>query len=411
MKQIAVIGSGIAGLTSAYYLSRRHAVTVFEADDYIGGHTHTVDVALAGEKSAIDTGFIVFNDRTYPNFIRLLEELRVAYQPTEMSFSVRNDAIDLEYNGSDLKRLFAQRKNLLRLAFWRMLLDIVRFNRAVRKDAARPGARTIGDYLKRQRFGALFADNYLLPMIAAIWSMGVQDARDFPLQFFVRFFENHGLLNLVDRPQWYTIVGGSRAYIAPLSAPFRDSVRLKTPVTRIQRAEGRVKLTSTAGTEYFDEVVVACHGDQALALLAEPSAQERKVLGALTCTQNRVVLHTDTRRLPRRPGAWASWNYHCSGKNAGRATLTYNMNILQRLAKRQTYLVSLNQEVAQDKVLGRFSYAHPVFNPAAIEAQGQWQAISGRNHVHYCGAYWLNGFHEDGVRSALRVCRALGVEP
>ncbi|HSM73176.1 MAG TPA: FAD-dependent oxidoreductase, partial [Desulfobacterales bacterium] len=239
MKQIAVIGSGIAGLTSAYYLSRRHAVTVFEADDYIGGHTHTVDVALAGEKSAIDTGFIVFNDRTYPNFIRLLEELRVAYQPTEMSFSVRNDAIDLEYNGSDLKRLFAQRKNLLRPAFWRMLLDIVRFNRAVRKDAARPGARTIGDYLKRRRLGALFADNYLLPMIAAIWSMGVQDARDFPLQFFVRFFENHGLLDLVDRPQWYTIVGGSRAYIAPLSAPFRDSIRLKTPVTRIQRAEGR----------------------------------------------------------------------------------------------------------------------------------------------------------------------------
>ncbi len=411
MKQIAVIGSGIAGLTSAYYLSRRHAVTVFEADDYIGGHTHTVDVALAGEKSAIDTGFIVFNDRTYPNFIRLLEELRVAYQPTEMSFSVRNDAIDLEYNGSDLNRLFAQRQNLLRPAFWRMLLDIVRFNRAVRKDAARPGARTIGDYLKRQRFGALFADNYLLPMIAAIWSMGVQDARDFPLQFFVRFFENHGLLNLVDRPQWYTIVGGSRAYIAPLSAPFSGSVRLKTPVTRIQRAEGRVKLTSRAGTEYFDEVVVACHGDQALCLLAEPSPQERKVLGALSCTENRVVLHTDTRRLPRRPSAWASWNYHCSGKNAGRATLTYNMNILQRLAKRHTYLVSLNQEVAQDKVLGRFSYAHPMFNPAAIEAQGQWQTISGRNHVHYCGAYWFNGFHEDGVRSALRVCRALGVEP
>jgi predicted NAD/FAD-binding protein len=241
--------------------------------------------------------------------------------------------------------------------------------------------------------------------------MGVQDARDFPLQFFVRFFENHGLLNLVDRPQWYTIVGGSRAYIAPLTAPFRQSVRLKTPVTRLQRANGGIKLTSRAGTETFDEVVVACHGDQALALLAEPSAQERKVLGALTCTQNRVVLHTDTRRLPRRPGAWASWNYHCSGKNAGRATLTYNMNILQRLEKRQTYLVSLNQEVAEEKVLGRFTYAHPMFNPAAIEAQGQWQAISGRNHVHYCGAYWLNGFHEDGVRSALRVCRALGVEP
>jgi len=411
MKQIAVIGTGIAGLTSAHYLSRRHAVTLFEANDYIGGHTHTVDVSLAGEKSAIDTGFIVFNDRTYPKFIRLLEELRVAYQPTEMSFSVRNDAIDLEYNGSDLNRLFAQRENLLRPAFWRMLLDIVRFNRTVRREAARPGARTIGDYLQRQRFGALFADNYLLPMIAAIWSMGLQDARDFPLQFFVRFFENHGLLNLFDRPQWYTIVGGSRAYIAPLTAPFRQSIRLKTPVTRIQRANGGVKLTSRAGTEFFDEVVVACHGDQALALLAEPSAQERKVLGALACTENRVVLHIDTRRLPRRQSAWASWNYYCSGMHAGRATLTYNMNILQRLDKRQTYLVSLNQEVAEDKVLGRFTYAHPMFNPAAIEAQRQWHTISGIDHVHYCGAYWFNGFHEDGVKSGLRVCSALGIEP
>jgi predicted NAD/FAD-binding protein len=411
MKQIAVIGSGIAGLTSAYYLSRRHAVTVFEANDYIGGHTHTVDVSLAGEKSAIDTGFIVFNDRTYPNFIRLLEELQVAYQPTEMSFSVRNDAIDLEYNGSDLNRLFAQRENLLRPAFWRMLLDIVRFNRAVRREAARPGARTIGDYVQRQHFGALFADNYLLPMIAAIWSMGLQDARDFPLQFFVRFFENHGLLNLVDRPQWYTIVGGSRAYIAPLTAPFRQYVRLKTPVTRLQRANDGIKLTSRAGTETFDEVVVACHGDQALALLAEPGAQERKVLGALSCTENRVVLHTDTRRLPRRQSAWASWNYYCSGRHAGRATLTYNMNILQRLNKRQPYLVSLNQEVAEDKVLGRFTYAHPMFNPAAIEAQRQWHTISGIDHVHFCGAYWFNGFHEDGVKSGLRVCRALGIEP
>ncbi|MFY9942233.1 MAG: FAD-dependent oxidoreductase [Desulfobacterales bacterium] len=411
MRQIAVIGSGIAGLTSAYYLSRRYAVTVFEANDYIGGHTHTVDVALEGQKSAIDTGFIVFNDRTYPNFIRLLDELRVAYQPTEMSFSVRNDAIDLEYNGNNLNGLFAQRANLLRPAFWRMLLDIVRFNREVRREAVHPTARTIGEYLDRRHFGALFTDNYLLPMIAAIWSMGLQDARAFPLQFFVRFFENHGLLNLVNRPQWYTIVGGSRAYIGPLSAPFRKSVRLNTPVTRIERINGRVKLTSSAGAKVFDEVVVACHGDQALALLSGPSEAERTVLGALDCTENRVVLHTDTRRLPRRKSAWASWNYRRTAGDAGRATLTYNMNILQRLKKRPTFLVSLNQDIAADKVLGRFTYAHPMFNPAAIKAQRQWPTISGIDHVHYCGAYWFNGFHEDGVRSGLRVCRSLGVAP
>jgi predicted NAD/FAD-binding protein len=411
MKQIAVIGSGIAGLTSAYHLARRYAVTVFEANDYIGGHTHTVDVALEGEKTAIDTGFIVFNDRTYPNFIRLLDELRVAYQPTEMSFSVRNDAIGLEYNGNTLNSLFAQRANLMRPAFWRMLLDIARFNREVRREAARPTARTIGEYLERQHFGALFTDNYLLPMIAAIWSMGLKDARAFPLQFFVRFFENHGLLNLVDRPQWYTIVGGSRAYIGPLSAPFRESVRLNTPVTRIERITGRVKLTSSAGTEVFDEVVVACHGDQALALLSDPSEQERNVLGAMGCTENRVVLHTDARHLPKRKKAWASWNYRRTSDDGGRATLTYNMNILQRLKKRPTFLVSLNQDIAADKILGRFSYAHPVFNPAVIEAQRQWTTISGIDHVHYCGAYWFNGFHEDGVRSGLRVCKSLGVAP
>lgn len=411
MKQIAVVGSGIAGLTSAYYLSRRHQVTVFEANDYVGGHTHTVDVALAGEQSAIDTGFIVFNDRTYPNFLRLLDTLQVAYQPTEMSFSVRNDAIALEYNGNNLNSLFAQRENLLRPAFWRMLADIVRFNRDVPKDAVRPGTRTIGAYLDRHHFGTLFTDNYLLPMIAAIWSMGLQDARDFPLRFFVRFFENHGLLNLVRRPQWYSIIGGSRSYIAPLTAPFKDAIRRSTPVVRIEPKDDGVKVVCRGETAFFDEAILACHGDQALALLDDPNEQERRVLGAFGCTENRVVLHTDEGLLPRRKLARASWNYRRTAGDQGRATLTYNMNILQCLKKRHTYLVTLNQDIDPPRILGTYTYTHPVYNTAAVKAQRQWHTISGSRHVHYCGAYWFNGFHEDGVRSALRVCQSLGVHP
>ncbi|MBE0582294.1 MAG: FAD-dependent oxidoreductase, partial [Desulfofustis sp.] len=339
MKSIAIIGTGIAGLTSAYYLSRQYRVTVFEANDYIGGHTHTVDIDYDGEQSAIDTGFIVFNDRTYPRFIHLLGELGVPFQPTEMSFSVRNDAIGLEYNGHNLSSLFAQRKNLVSPAFLRMLADIVRFNRSVRAEASGERLRTIGDYLDQHRFGSLFADNYLLPMIAAIWSMGLDDVRAFPLQFFARFFENHGLLNLVDRPQWYTIIGGSRSYIEPLTAPFNDSIRLSSPVERIVRSADSVQVTSNGRTETFDEAVLACHGDEALALIGDPSERERAVLEKIRFTDNEVLLHTDERILPRRRRAWASWNYRLDPARSGRTTLTYNMNILQRLNKKHTYLV------------------------------------------------------------------------
>ena len=409
MKSIAIIGTGIAGLTSAYYLSRQHRVTVFEANDYIGGHTHTIDVRHDGEQSAIDTGFIVFNDRTYPRFIRLLGELGVAYQPTEMSFSVRNDAIGLEYNGHNLSSLFAQRTNLANPAFLRMLADIVRFNRRVRSEASRERLRTIGDYLDEHRFGSLFADNYLLPMIAAIWSMGLDDVRAFPLRFFARFFENHGLLNVVDRPQWYTIVGGSSSYIEPLTAPFKDSIRLSSPVERIVRDGGSVQLTSNGRTEAYDEVVLACHGDEALALIGDPSVQERAVLGKIRFTDNDVILHTDERILPRQRRAWASWNYRLNPARTGRSTLTYNMNMLQRLNRRHTYLVTLNEQIDEAHVLARFRYHHPAYDAHLLEAQEGWPAISGVDRLHFCGAYWFNGFHEDGVRSALRVCSALGV--
>ncbi len=410
MKKVAVIGSGIAGLTCAYYLCRRYQVTVFEANDYIGGHTHTIPVDYDHEQTAIDTGFIVFNNRTYPNFIRLMDELKVPYQPTEMSFSVRNDAIELEYNGRNLHTLFAQRSNLTNPTFWRMLWDIQRFNRQVSKAAQAGSMATIGNYLDSTRFGELFAKNYLLPMISAIWSMGLEESRQFPLRFFVQFFENHGLLNIVHRPQWYSIIGGSHSYIPLITAPYRNNIRLLSPVTEINRGQQSVLVRGPWGEERFDEVILACHGDQALQLLTTPTDAEQRILGDLTFTDNLVVLHTDTSILPKNNKAWASWNYRVEPDNQ-KPTLTYNMNILQQLHKKHTYLVTLNQEIAADKILGTFNYSHPAYTLKTLAAQAQWRQISGADRVHFCGAYWFNGFHEDGVNSALRVCKDLGVTP
>lgn len=411
MKRIAVVGSGIAGLTTAYYLSRKHQVTLFEADSRLGGHTHTTRVDWQGEQSAIDTGFIVFNDRTYPGFIRLMTELGVDYQPTEMSFSVCNPAIGLEYNGNNLSSLFAQRRNLVNVSFWRMLADIVRFNRQVRLAAAGASALTLGEFLDRQSYGALFIDNYLLPMISAIWSTDLEQTRELPLLFFVRFFENHGLLNLVDRPQWYTIKGGSSSYIEPLTAPFKDEIHRASRVTSIKRQPDTVKLVVGDQVYGFDEVVLACHADQALRLLAEPTMAERQILGAFRFSANDVILHTDQRWLPQTPRARASWNYHLRQPGLGRSTVTYYMNRLQRLEKKHAYLVTLNEEVPAAAVIGRYQYDHPIFDLESIAAQQQWSNISGIDRIHYCGAWWHNGFHEDGVQSALRVCSALGVSP
>jgi len=412
MKRIAVVGSGIAGLTTAYYLSRKHQVSLFEADSRLGGHTHTTLVAWQGEQSAIDTGFIVFNDRTYPGFIRLMTELGVDYQPTEMSFSVCNPAIGLEYNGNNLSSLFAQRSNLVNPSFWRMLADVVRFNRQVRQAAiASPAGATVGEFLDRQRYGALFIDNYLLPMISAIWSTDLEQTRELPLLFFVRFFENHGLLNLVDRPQWYTIKGGSSSYIEPLTAPFKEGIHLGNKVKSITRLPDAMKLVVDDQEYDFDEVVLACHADQALRMLAEPTSEELQVLGAFRFSANDVVLHTDQRWLPNHPRAWASWNYHLRQPGQGRSTVTYYMNRLQCLDKQHTYLVTLNEEIPPAAIIGRYQYDHPIFDLESISAQQHWQKISGTDRIHYCGAWWHNGFHEDGVQSALRVCSALGVTP
>lgn len=407
-KKIAVIGSGISGLVCGYQLSKRdHDVTLYEASDYIGGHTNTSDVEWNGEKSRIDTGFIVFNDRTYPNFINLIEEIGVAYQPTEMSFSVRNDQLDLEYNGNNFNSLFAQRSNLLRPRFWHMLRDIVRFNKDVREAAKDDTNLTIGQYLQDSGYSAIFKDNYLLPMISAIWSMGLESCLDFPLSFFVRFFENHGLLDIANRPQWYTIIGGSSSYIAPLTSRFQSKILLDTPVRRVERRDNTVLVHTDSAQEAYDQVILACHGDQALELLQQPTEKEEQVLGQFQFSENQVILHTDTSHLPKRRKAWASWNYRVVDSAREQTALTYNMNILQRLEKQNTYLVTLNQDIEEQHVIQRFSYSHPIYTNSMIEAQSQWQAISGIDRIHYCGAYWFSGFHEDGVSSGLRVCDML----
>ena len=411
--KIAIIGSGIAGLTSAYLLNRQHDITLFEAADWVGGHTHTVDVTVAGQHYAIDTGFIVFNDWTYPNFIRLMQRLGVASKPTEMSFSVTDPDSGTEYNGNTLNSLFAQRSNLLSPRFWGMIRDILRFNKAVQKDLADGqigAAVTLGEYLREQGYGQRFIDHYIVPMGAAIWSMPLADMLNFPLQFFVRFFRNHGLLSVTDRPQWHVIMGGSSAYVAPLTASFAERIRLNCPVQRVDRHSDGVTIVSAAGSERFDQVIFACHSDQALRLLAAPTSAEREVLGALRYAANDVVLHTDTRLLPRRPLAWASWNYRLGGSPAQPAALTYNMNILQGIQAPETFCVSLNQTEAIDpqKILARDTYAHPQYSLAATAAQARWAEISGLQHTHFCGAYWANGFHEDGVVSALRVAEQFG---
>ncbi|MGE8189344.1 NAD(P)/FAD-dependent oxidoreductase [Pseudomonas sp. NPDC086278] len=410
---IAIIGSGIAGLTSAYLLNRRHEITVFEAGDWVGGHTHTVDVTVDGQRYAVDTGFIVFNDWTYPNFIRLLGQIGVGFKPTEMSFSVTDPDSGLEYNGNNFNSLFAQRRNLLSPGFWGMLRDILRFNKQAQRDLAEgriAANTTLDDYLKAGRYGERFILHYIVPMGAAIWSMSMADMLGFPLQFFVRFFKNHGLLSVSNRPQWCVIEGGSSAYIAPLTASFSDRIRRNCPVTRVERDEDGVVIHSAAGSERFDKVVFACHSDQALQLLAKPSAAEQSILGDLPYADNEVVLHTDTRLLPSRKLAWASWNYRLGGPGHTLAAVTYDMNILQGIQSDTTFCVSLNQSagITPSKVLARYTYAHPQYSLAAVAAQARWDELDGVQHSYFCGAYWASGFHEDGVVSALRVARSLG---
>ncbi|GGP79845.1 NAD(P)/FAD-dependent oxidoreductase [Shewanella ulleungensis] len=420
MKNIAVIGTGISGLTCAHLLSRQHKVTVFEANDYIGGHTATVDVEVAGKQYAIDTGFIVFNDRTYPRFEKLMAQLNIKSMPTEMSFSVNNAITGLEYNGHNLWSLFAQRRNLFRPSFYKFLGEIVRFNNGCKAiyEADKYPSTTLGEYLDQNNFSAFFCEHYILPMGAAIWSASIDDMRGFSLRFFIRFFQHHGLLNINDRPQWYVLEGGSRSYIPALTAPFKERIHLNSPVTGIMRNNDGVQIQVSNGEwQQFDDVVLTCHSDQALAMLTDPSQDETEILAPMAYQNNEVVLHTDINVLPKRKVAWASWNYRLDGENeldiAQRpASVTYNMNILQCLPKdAPTFCVTLNQTdlIDESKILRKFNYAHPVFNDASMKSQAKKSLINGKRHTYYAGAYWHNGFHEDGVRSAVDVCNLFGI--
>lgn len=403
--KIAIIGTGIAGNVVARGLHQQHEITVFEAGDHIGGHSHTHHVEVAGQHLAVDTGFIVYNNLTYPRFSRLLAELQVASRPTAMSFSVRNELSGLEYSSASLNTLLAQRLNLLRPRFHRMWRDILRFNRHATRflaSQARPET-TLGEYVSEHDYSREFVQDYLVPMASAIWSAAPGEVGTMPARFLIGFFRNHGMLSVNDRPEWRTVCGGSQAYVAPLVAPFRARIRLRTPVAAVQRAAGRVRLRLRSGDLLsFDRVFFACHSDQALALLGDASPVERAVLGAIPYQENEVVLHTDARLLPAKRRAWAAWNYHVTHEPADRVRVTYNMNILQGLRSPEAVCVTLNRSAAIDpaKVLRRLVYHHPSFTRAAVAAQGRLAELNGVNNSYFCGAYWRNGFHEDGVASA-----------
>lgn len=413
--KVAVIGSGIAGLVVARGLAREHELTVYEAADWIGGHTHTLDVpGVDGRPVAVDTGFIVFNRRTYPRFCALLAELGLEGQPSDMGFSVHCERTGLEYCGRNWNGLLARRTNALDPRFWRMLLDLVRFYREAPRTLAGPDdGRTLGEFLRAGRYARPFVEQHLAPMASAVWSAKRADLDAFPLRFLVQFFENHGFLTVEGRPQWLVVPGGSRSYVERLVAPFRGRIRLSTPVARVTREADGVRVRTASGAEErFDRVVLATHGDQALRLLADARPREREVLAAFTTQANDVVLHTDARVMPRRRRAWSSWNYHLARTPAELPTVTYWMNGLQKLAGPRDWFVTLNRtdELDPARILARFTYRHPLTTRASCAAQARHAEIDGQDGVHFCGAYWRFGFHEDGVWSGERVLARLGAE-
>jgi predicted NAD/FAD-binding protein len=410
--KIAIVGAGVSGLVCAHLLHRRHEIEVFEADERIGGHVHTVDVELDGERHAVDTGFIVYNEQTYPAFTRLLAELRVATQPSEMSFSVACERSGLEWASHGANAFFAQRRNLLRPSFWRLLREKLRFDREAPALLAAPEEKaTLGEWLCGRGYTQGFVDHYVVPMGAAIWSADPDEFLRFPAASFVRFFANHGLLALSPGVRWRVVSGGSQRYVEALAAPFRDRIRTGCGVRVVRRARRDVELATADGAlRRFDRVILACHSDQALRLLADPSGRERWLLGSVRYQRNEALLHTDATAMPRRRRAWASWNYRVPHARRGRALVTYHMNRLQGLRSSEPLFVTLNGEDRIDpaRVLGRFAYHHPVFDAEALTAQRHHGVLDGQNRTHYCGAWWGWGFHEDGVQSALAVCRRFG---
>ena len=410
--RIAIIGGGISGLTAGYRLHKHFNVSLFDSNSYIGGHTNTIEVQTSDGIVAVDTGFIVFNDRTYPNFISLLNELSVPFQTTRMSFSVSCDQTGLEYSGTGLNGIFAQRKNLFRPWFYRLLMDFARF----KKDAellleSDQPQESVGDFFARNNYSQQFVDQYFLPMGAAIWSSSFETFREFPIQFIAEFYQNHGLLGIRDRPQWYVIKGGSKQYVSPLTQDWSDRINLSSPIESVVR-DGSQVFVRPSGSEplAFDHVIFACHSDQALRILGDSAtATERELLSAFPYQKNQAILHTDSSVLPKQRRAWSCWNYYNPKEKNDSATLTYNMNLLQTLSTPETYCVTLNDtgRIDPSKVLRTIDYAHPTFSVNRKAMQARHAELLGPNNTSFCGAYWANGFHEDGVRSALAVVQQL----
>jgi len=408
--KIAIVGTGVSGLVAAHRLHHEHQLVVYEAGAQVGGHANTVQVQTPDASHWIDTGFIVFNDRNYPNFEQLLAELGVPSQPSQMSFSVSDGRGRFEYSGTP-RGLFARPANLLSPSFLGMLRDWRRFNREAQALIGLNGtAPSLGHWLEQRGFSRHFIERLIVPQAAAVWSADPEQMWNFPASFMAEFFDNHGMFGLRNRPSWRTVSGGSIRYVEAITAPWRDRIRLRTPVHSIGRLGERVRIEAEGcESEDFDEVVIATHSDQALAMLADPSEAEREILGAIPYQRNEVILHTDTGLLPRRRSAWSSWNFHLSEQPAPRSTVTYWMNNLQSLPGERQFLVTLNRgaEIDPAKVLRRFTYDHPVYTTEGVRAQDRHAEISGRRHTHYCGAYWGWGFHEDGVLSALRACEGI----
>ena len=416
--RIAIVGSGISGLAAAHALQGKANITLFEAADYFGGHTHTVDVTLPGAQGLIthgvDTGFLVFNERTYPNLIQLFVDLGVETAKSDMSFSVqvpRRGGQQLEWSGSSLSSVFAQRKNMVSPRFLRMLRDILRFNRITTRiantNAEAAMLQPLGDFLTAQNFSNEFRDWYFLPMMGCIWSCPTDQMLQFPVATMIRFCYNHGLIQITDRPQWWTVKGGAKHYVEKIISGIADK-RLNTPVRRIMREAAGVHVTTDAGTEWFDKVVLATHSDQSLAILSSPSAAEQRALSAIRYQPNRAVLHTDTSVLPKKKIAWAAWNYERAEQTScetSQVCLHYLLNMLQPLPFTQSVVVSLNplKDIARNHIMGEFDYAHPVFDLAAIRAQGEVAVLQGQQNTYFCGAWTGYGFHEDGLKSGLKV--------
>jgi predicted NAD/FAD-binding protein len=410
--RIAVVGSGIAGLATAWQLAREHQVVLFEAESRLGGHTHTHEVERDGRRFRVDSGFIVHNPANYPLLTAMLDELKVEIQPTTMGFSVHNARSGLQYSAGTLGGLFCQRRNLLSPRFYRMVADILRFYREapalLAGDAEGPG---LGDYLQAQSYSQMFIDEHLVPMASALWSSPSDRVLQFPARYLVQFMANHHMLSAGDRPQWKVVKGGSSRYIAALESVWRVEARLSSAVTSIARVAGGVEVRTAAYSEHFDQAVLACHSDQALALLDAPSAREQEILGAIRYQANDTVLHTDASLLPPNRRAWAAWNAHIPADPSADCTVSYCMNLLQGISSHEPFVVTLNRSAAIDpaKVIARMQYAHPEYTHASVAAQKRRAEINGVDGIWYCGAYWGWGFHEDGIRSGIEVVRALGV--